>query len=644
MTHPISADADGFGRRSFGVDPETGEPVEQLDFVPELVEHQAFVSALAERVARLSTVKHASYVRLRRLDRPSSDRLLLVSDRTPGWRLSEMLSASEEAGISIDMTIVIALMRQLLPAVALFSRHNRENAIGTLSPYRLIVTPRNRLVIAEHAFGPALEKLNFGREKLWRDFRITMPAQEGLVRANQRADASAVGAVALSLLLGRVLRLDEYPAELEALVQSVTEQRAGDATPLSASFATWLSRALQFDSRTAFQTPSEAQLAFESVLASDRAYVTSSKPLEEWVKAIGAALDDKDAQPPPESESDTLQEPAVPAASLTTPALSFLREDYSELPQTTDAEESEPGVSDTSWAPRREQAQYLEAIAEPSDEVPAVPMEPRLAPQPEVEVEIEAAAQSEGATAAAEYPAGRADDQVSQALQALDETAALSRPEISNDIEAPQAPDAPQAPGAPYAPDAPYAPNGSDTSDTSAPDPRSRMLVRVLAGLVVLLIGIVSWQFTRPAPELGVGEGELVITSSPEGARVTIEGTQRGVTPLTVRLNAGAYVVEVQAGKSEPRVIPVQVKAGMSTAQYVELQGVTVRGVLEIRSEPSGARVSIDGQARGTTPMTISDLPPGEHTVVLEARGRKVQQSVRIEAGSIARVTVPMRR
>jgi hypothetical protein len=159
-----------------------------------------------------------------------------------------------------------------------------------------------------------------------------------------------------------------------------------------------------------------------------------------------------------------------------------------------------------------------------------------------------------------------------------------------------------------------------------------------------MLIGIVSWQFTRPAPELGVGEGELVITSSPEGAQVVIEGTQRGVTPLTVRLNAGAYVVEVKAGKSEPRVIPVQVKSGRSTAQYVELQGVTVTGGLEIRSEPSGARVVVDGQARGTTPMTIRDLPAGEHTVVLEAGSRKVQQSVRIEAGTTARVTVPMRR
>ena len=32
------------------------------------------------------------------------------------------------------------------------------------------------------------------------------------------------------------------------------------------AFTTWLMRALQFDVRTAFQSPSEAQLAFESVL------------------------------------------------------------------------------------------------------------------------------------------------------------------------------------------------------------------------------------------------------------------------------------------------------------------------------------------------------------------------------------------
>ena len=60
--------------------------------------------------------------------------------------------------------------------------------------------------------------------------------------------------------------------------------------------------------RTAFQAPSEAQVAFESVLASDRSYVTSSTKLDEWVATVGAIIEAR-AQPgrgrtasPPESE------------------------------------------------------------------------------------------------------------------------------------------------------------------------------------------------------------------------------------------------------------------------------------------------------------------------------------------------------
>src|SRR5688572_14832340 len=184
---------DGFGQRIAGVDSETGDQVELLEFGPAIVEHTGFVTALAERVARFASVRHPSYVHSRRLDRPRADRPQLVSDLTPGWRLSELLEESAAADIPVDITVVIALLRQLLPAVALFGRHNRENAIGALSPHRLIITPQARLVIAEHAFGRAIEKLNLGREKLWRDYRVTMPPSAGLPRANPRADANAIG-------------------------------------------------------------------------------------------------------------------------------------------------------------------------------------------------------------------------------------------------------------------------------------------------------------------------------------------------------------------------------------------------------------------------------------------------------------------
>jgi len=560
---PVSMALDGFGTRTNGIDSETGDEVELLDLAPELVEHAGFVATLGERVARFAAVRHASYVNVRRLDRPSADRLELVSDLTPGWRLSELLSESTAAGIPVDITVVIGVLRQLLPAVALYGRHNRDAAIGALAPERLILTPQARLVIAEHAFGPALEKLNLGRDKLWRELRVTMPPSAGLPRANQRADANAIGVVALSLVLGRVLAMEEYPSQLQPLVEAAQEYRDGTPAPLSSSFASWLARSLQFEVRTAFQAPSEAQLAFESVLASDRSYVTSPAKLEEWVAKVGGLIDAK--RRPPEPEPPPPPPPPAPEPIVVTTPIE-------ELETPSPAQEAQ-------YAPQA-------PLVPPAPEAQYAPQAPLVPPAPE-----------------AQY--------------------------------APQAPLVPPAPEAQYAPQAPLVP----------PAPKAQYaLYAPLLAVIVVLLGAVFWLWSRDDGAPRAGEGELVVQTRPVSARVSIDGKERGVTPLTLRLPSGAHVLEVQVGKSEPRVIPLTIQAGVQTAQYIELQGVQATGSLEIKSEPSGARVTIDGQPRGTTPATIRDLPAGDHSVVLEAGGRKATQAVKIEAGSTAQLVVPMPR
>jgi len=490
------ATVDGFGRRTRGIDPDSGDQIEVLELAPALVEHAGFVAAPGDRVARFAAVRHASFVHLQRLDRPAADRLALVSDDTEGWRLAQMLEVASAASLPLDITVVIGLLRQLLTAVALFGRHNRDAAIGVLAPERLIVTPQGRLVIAEHAFGPAIEKLNLGRDRLWRDYRVSMAPSAGLPRANPRADAHGIGVIALSLLLGRVLSEAEYPNQLAELLASANESRDGDLTPLSKALLTWLTRALQLDVSTAFQSPHEAQVAFESVLASDRAYVTSSKALDEWVTAVGKVID-----------------------------------------------------------------------------------------------------QSRNAAAPA------------------------------------------PAPLAPLAPLATPAPN-----PVPASAPARSPLVLALIVFAIVQSGVVLWLWNRDPGAPRKGEGELVVQSRPVAARVSIDGEERGVTPLTMTLPSGAHVLEVQSGKSEPRVIPLTIQAGVQTAQYIELQNVALTGGLEIRSDPPGARVTIDGQGRGTTPVTIRDLAPGDHQIVLEGGGRKVTQAVRIDAGITAQLVVPLPR
>jgi hypothetical protein len=170
-------------------------------------------------------------------------------------------------------------------------------------------------------------------------------------------------------------------------------------------------------------------------------------------------------------------------------------------------------------------------------------------------------------------------------------------------------------------------------------------LVLGLGAVVLVLLGVMGWLLTRDTGGGGLNEniGELVVQSLPAGAQVKIDGEVKGVTPLTIRLERGAHVLEVQSGNSPARVLPLIIQGGVQMIQNVEFTGTGATGTLEIVSQPPGARIVIDGQNRGTTPGTIRDLSPGDHTVVLELRGRKVTQTVKVQAGSTSKLSVPIK-
>jgi len=163
------------------------------------------------------------------------------------------------------------------------------------------------------------------------------------------------------------------------------------------------------------------------------------------------------------------------------------------------------------------------------------------------------------------------------------------------------------------------------------------------AGLVVLLaIGIPLTRSmmtrTAPAPTMGT----LAITTNPPGATAVIDGKPSGTTPVTLTLIAGSHTVELRSD-GEPRSIPVMISPGAQLSQYIELAKVTpIVGQLNVRSEPAGAVVSVDGVRRGTAPMVVTDLAPGDHLVVLDAEAGSVKQNVTIESGVQASLVVPM--
>ena len=551
MSPPAGIDSplifqDGFGTRWTGLDTESGDQVEILSFNPEFIAVTDFAGAVAERVARLARVRHTLYARTRRLDRPSEDTLLLFSDRVPGWRLSDVLGVVVKDTHPIDIGAVLAMLRQLIPAVALFSRHQRDAAIGTVGPERLILTPQGRIVLAEYALAPGLEKLHYSRERLWRDLRVALPPSAAASsRISPSADVVGMGVVTLSLLLGRLLTEDEFLFSLGDLVASATENTANEKRPLSAGLSGWLGRALQFDEHTAFRSSQDAQVAFEEMLAKERGYVTTPAQLDLFVSRIERALGPPAAQ---------LAPPPVPVAAAPTVV-------------------SLPTVA----APEP----VAEAVAEPAPVVAAAPARP--APKSAVK------------------------------LVAVPKTAPAPAP---------------------------------------VPPPTSASLVgrvgalgpvgMALAALVLVEAGVIGWMvFGGRAGAAGL-QGDVVIQSRPVAARVTIDGEEKGITPLTTSLAPGAHIVEVRVGRSEPRVIPVDVKEGVQNSIYVELQSVATVGGLDVRTEPANAKVTVDGRARGTTPLVLRDLAPGDHEVLLEAGKQKIRQTVRIEPGMTSQLVVPL--
>ena len=284
--------ADGIGERVVAADATTGELLQILRLRPALTAVPSFEFALRERTARLVNFRHAYYARVRRIDRMQGNgSLAVVSDHVEGTRLSEILRVAHLRRLQLDTNAALCLIRQLVPAVALLHENARDASHGLIAPERIIVTPHARLVIVEHVVGSAVEQLQFGRERLWQEFRIAMPSSAGMSRFDHRADVNGIGVTALSLVLGRPLAAEEFPHAIPSLLMQARERSPyGEERPLSNAFRNWLARTLQLDVRRAYASAPEALAALEETLASDSTYVAAPVALETFLSQYMAVM------------------------------------------------------------------------------------------------------------------------------------------------------------------------------------------------------------------------------------------------------------------------------------------------------------------------------------------------------------------
>jgi hypothetical protein len=77
-------------------------------------------------------------------------------------------------------------------------------------------------------------------------------------------------------------------------------------------------------------------------------------------------------------------------------------------------------------------------------------------------------------------------------------------------------------------------------------------------------------------------------------------------------------------------------------SHHLEFANTPETGQLRVDSQPAGAKVTVDGVARGVAPLTVADLVPGDHEVILETPEASARHVVSVQAGGTASLVAPV--
>lgn len=147
---------------------------------------------------------------------------------------------------------------------------------------------------------------------------------------------------------------------------------------------------------------------------------------------------------------------------------------------------------------------------------------------------------------------------------------------------------------------------------------------------------------------LPAAAGTVKITSQPAGAPVAVDGTPRGTTPFSLTLEPGTHRIDVGTGAAV-RTQAIDVVRGSESSLHVDLPAPAApapappaTGGLQIATDPAGARVSVDGQGHGVSPVLLRDLPPGPHTVTVAGPAGTVTRRVTVQEGAVSSLIISL--
>ena len=118
----------------------------------------------------------------------------------------------------------------------------------------------------------------------------------------------------------------------------------------------------------------------------------------------------------------------------------------------------------------------------------------------------------------------------------------------------------------------------------------------------------------------------LDVRTSPSGARIELDGVYQGDSPLKLKVAPGQHlVVATRDGFLETRA-SVNVQPAGTTRFDMSLRPLF--GLILAESFPNDAEVLVDNVFRGKTPVLMTDLPAGQHRVVIKKDGYESKETL----------------
>jgi TonB family protein len=170
--------------------------------------------------------------------------------------------------------------------------------------------------------------------------------------------------------------------------------------------------------------------------------------------------------------------------------------------------------------------------------------------------------------------------------------------------------------------------------------------VLLAAALVAVAIGAgLGLRGAKPREEVRTTSPGLSVTTTPAGATVWLDGEEVGTTPVFLtNVPAAAHRVKVAAKGYVPTEMTVRTTEE-DTSMPIRLVLQPATGALEVDSDPAAAKLSVDGEGRGTTPFTDSGMNPGTHRILLEVPGyRPFSKTVTVSQGETERLVAHLER